>query len=217
MKKFAVFDMDGLLFDTERLYQSGWAAMAGEFGQELQPDFPGAVCGTSGESMFAVIRKYYPNVDPQAFEAGCVRWVQAYLETHGTPLRPGAREILEYFQANGVRMALASGSHADIVEKNLQRSGFKDFFDAVISGDEVSRGKPEPDIFLLAAQRIGARPEDCYVFEDGVNGARAGTAAGCATIMIPDLVPPTPDLRDECAGIYPSLTEAQKAIESALL
>ncbi|MDE7262777.1 MAG: HAD family hydrolase, partial [Oscillospiraceae bacterium] len=75
----------------------------------------------------------------------------------------------------------------------------------------------EPDIFLLAAGKIGCAPEDCYVFEDGSNGARAGVAAGCATVMIPDLMQPTEDLLKECAGIYSSLLEARDAIAAGEL
>ena len=76
----------------------------------------------------------------------------------------------------------------------------------------VSRSKPAPDIFLLAAQQIGCEPENCYVFEDGTNGIRAGAAAGCTTIMIPDLTPPNAQLEQLCAGIYPSLSDALNAI-----
>jgi len=75
----------------------------------------------------------------------------------------------------------------------------------------------EPDIFLLAAQRLGCSPEDCYVFEDGINGVQAGIAAGYATVMIPDLFQPTEELRKGCAGIYLSLCEAQKAIAANIL
>lgn len=217
MKKGAIFDMDGLLFDTERLYQEGWMAVAEQFGQTPCPEFPGAVCGTSGKGMMETIRRYYPAVDPAAYEAGCVRWVQEALERRGVPVKPGARELLEFFRSRGVKTALASGSHAGIIRNNIRRSGFEDLFDAVLSGDEAARGKPEPDVFLLAARRLGLPPGECYVFEDSVNGARAGVAAGCTTVMIPDLMPPAADLRRDCAGIYGSLLEAKKAIEAGIL
>lgn len=216
MKKGAIFDMDGLLFDTERIYQDGWRAMAVEFGLVPHPDFPAAVCGTSGVIMRETIRRYYPEVDPQAFVTGCVRWAkERFLQD--VPVMPGAREILTFFQERGVKIALASSSSREVIESNLRRNGFQSFFDAVVCGADVRRGKPEPGIFLLAAERLGCKPEDCYVFEDGVNGSRAGIAAGCATVMIPDLTPPTEDLRERCAGIYPSLTAAQEAIAAGRL
>ena len=90
MKKGAIFDMDGLLFDTERVYQDGWIAMTEEFGLVPQPDFPAAVCGTSGAIMREIICRYYPEADPQAFVEGCVRWTKERL-AQGVPVKPGAR------------------------------------------------------------------------------------------------------------------------------
>ena len=215
MKKGAIFDMDGLLFDTERLFQDGWVEMAKQFGQTPHPDFSAAIAGTSGAGMREVIHRYYPEVDAAAFQAGCVAYAEAILRK-GIPERPGMREILEFFREHGVKIAVASGSGREMVLNNLRRTGIEPFFDAVITANDVTRGKPEPDIFLLAAQRLGCAPDNCYVFEDGLNGVRAGIAAGCATIMIPDLYQPTEELRKGCVGIYPSLCEAKKAIEIIL-
>ena len=211
MKRGAIFDMDGLLFDTERLYQESWEVMAGQFGQVHNPEFPTAVAGTSGAGMAAVVQKYYPEVDSQAFIAGCLDRAAAIIQAN-LPEKPGVREILSFLRDHGVPAAVASSSARELVESNLRRAGILDYFDAVVSGQEVSRSKPDPDIFLLAAERIGIPPEDCYVFEDGINGARAGVAAGCATVMIPDLMQPTEDLRQNCAGIYQNLLEARNAI-----
>ena len=211
MKKGAIFDMDGLLFDTERLYKESWEVMAGQFGQVHNPEFPAAVAGTSGTGMEAVVRKYYPEVDPQAFIQGCMDRVAGIIRI-SVPEKPWAREILAFFREHNVPVAVASSSAREQIESNLRLTGLTDCFDAVVSGQEVTRGKPEPDIFLLAAEKIGISPEDCYVFEDGINGARAGVAAGCATVMIPDLMQPTEDLRQSCAGIYPDLLAERDAI-----
>ena len=216
MKKGAIFDMDGLMFDTERLFQESWKVMAERFGQVHDPDFPAAVAGTSGEGMRAVIRRFYPAVDPQAFMDGCLGRT-AEIVRRELPEKPGMREILAFFREHGVRLAVASSSGREMIEDNLRRAGILELFDAVVSGQEVQRGKPEPDIFLLAARQLGCAPEDCYVFEDGVNGVRAGIAAGCATVMIPDLMQPTEDLRSGSAGIYPSLLAARDAIAAGEL
>lgn len=211
MKKGAIFDMDGLLFDTERLFCESWTAMAEQFGQVPRPEFPAAVAGTSGEGMREVIRRYYPAVDAYAFQRGCIARTADILRA-GLPEKPGMREILTFFQENGAKIAVASSSGPEMIRDNLRRAGIASYFDAVVSGSEAAHSKPAPDIFLLAARRLELAPEECYVFEDGINGARAGIAAGCATIMIPDLFPPTQDLRAGCAGIFPSLLAAKQAL-----
>ena len=216
MRKGAIFDMDGLLFDTERLFRDSWIEMAKQFGQIPQPDFPAAVAGTSGEGMRDVIHRYYPGVDARAFQEGCIART-AEIIRQGPPEKPGMREILDFFQERGIRIAVASSSSREMILNNLHRAEIEFYFDVIVSGDEVSRGKPEPDIFLLAAQKLGCAPEDCYVFEDGLNGVRAGIAAGCTAIMIPDLFPPTKDIRRNCAGIYSSLFEARDAIAAGTL
>lgn len=215
MKRGTIFDMDGLLLDTERLYQKSWVEMARAFGQLPAPAFPSSVSGTSGEGMREVIRRYYPAVDPYAFQAGCLVRVDAILEKQGPPVKPGAGELLEYLSVQGVNIAVASSSGRDRILSNLRATGLERFFDAVVSGQQVERGKPEPDIFLLAAEEIDCPPEDCYVFEDSLNGVRAGMAAGCITVMVPDLVPPPEGL--VVSRVCASLHEARKLIEKGLL
>lgn len=211
MKQGAIFDMDGLLFDTERMYRDSWKQSAQQFGLVHNPDFPRTVCGSSGAHMREIILQYYPQVDAKAFADDCILRVERELETH-VPEKTGVRDILQYFKQHGVRVAVASSSKRATVLHNLKQADILSYFDAVVSGDQVTHGKPAPDIFLLAAQRIGCEPENCYVFEDGTNGIRAGAAAGCTTIMIPDLTPPNAQLEQLCAGIYPSLSDAMNAI-----
>ena len=215
MRTGAIFDMDGLLLDTERLYQESWVEMAKRFGQKPDPAFPTAVSGTSGEGMRAVIRKHYPAVDPGAFQAGCLARVDEILDKQGPPVKPGARELLEYLSARGVKIAVASSSKHQRILSNLRAVELDQFFDAVVSGQEVERGKPEPDIFLLAAKKIGRAPEDCYVFEDSVNGVRAGMAAGCVTVMVPDLAAPPKDLA--VSKVCSSLLEVKELLKAGCL
>lgn len=211
----AIFDMDGLLLDTERVYQESWEVMAGQFGQSPEPAFPVAVSGTCGEGMRELIRRYYPAVDPYAFQAGCIARVDQILDEQGPPVKPGARELLEYFHTQGIKTAVASSSGRKRILSNLRRVNLNNFFDAVVSGEEVVHGKPEPDIFLLAAEKIGCRPEMCYVFEDSVNGVRVGMAAGCITVMVPDLVPPPKDLA--VSKVCSSLLEAKELLKAGCL
>ncbi len=216
MKKAAIFDMDGLLFDTERLYQESWIKMAERFGQIPAPGFPGAICGTSGAHALAVIRAHYPDVDAQAFWEGGIAWV-AERAAFELPVKPGALEILQFLQGYGVRLAVASSSPREMILQNLRKAEMEPYFDVVLSGQQVEHGKPEPDIFQKAAEMLGFAPKDCYVFEDGINGVRAGIAAGCKTVMIPDLTPPTPDLQRDCAAVCASLLDARERLASGVL
>ncbi len=214
MKQGAIFDMDGLLTDTERWYAASWRETAKAFGQEWVPNFDKFVAGTSGEGMRAVIHQHFPAVDPAAFMDACTK--NAYrLGEENLREMPGASEILRFFSARGVKMAVASSSPDDVIRRYLRKLDMERYFDAVVSGSEVQRGKPAPDIFLLAAERIGCAPEDCYVFEDGINGCLAGIAAGCAAVMIPDLFQPTEEVKRGCTAIYGSLLEARDALARA--
>ncbi len=212
MKKGAIFDMDGLLLDTERVYRDSWKIVADEFGIEHNLEFPKAVCGTSGSSMIAVVEKYYPQVDAKAFIEACLFHVHESV-SKSVPEKRGMREILNYFKEKGVKIAVASSSEIEVIKGNLQKVGVLDKFDAVVSGLQLEHGKPAPDIFLEAARQIGCDPKDCYVFEDGRSGIRAGAAAGCTTIMIPDLTEPDEELKSLTAAIYPSLFDAMEAVE----
>ena len=215
--KGAIFDMDGLLLDTERLYQESWLEMAKQFGQTPDPAFPAAVSGSNGEGMRQIIRRYYPEVDAYAFQAGCIARVEGILDEQGPPVKPGARELLQFFRARGMKIAVASSTARERILTNLHAAELDGFFDAVVSGQQVERGKPEPDVFLLAAKEVDCAPEDCYVFGDSINGVRAGMAAGCVTVMVPDLVPPTEDILNSCTEIYPDLQAVQEAIEANIL
>ncbi len=211
MLKGAIFDMDGLLLDTERLYAESWCEAAKAFGQEPADGFAKAVCGTNGEKMLEVIHKYYPEVDARSFMEFCIHRVEDILKIE-IPEKPGMREILKFFQKNNVKMAVASSTKLATIEDNLSRLGVLPMFSAVVSGQQVAKGKPAPDIFLRAAGEIGCQADECYVFEDSANGIRAGRAAGCCTIMIPDLTLPDEELKELATGIYGSLEEAMEAI-----
>lgn len=213
--KGAIFDMDGLLLDTEKVYQEQWLETAKQFGQKPLLEFAAAVSGTSGEGQRQIIRRWYPEVDAYAFQKDCISTVDSRLDRQCAPEKPGAREILEFLRSQGLKTAVASSSSQERIRSNLRQRELEGLFDAVVSGQEAARGKPEPDIFLLAAERIGCPPEACYVFEDSVNGVRAGLAAGCKTVMVPDLVPPPENLSGY--SVCSSLLEAKELIERGTL
>ncbi|MBR2256007.1 MAG: HAD family phosphatase [Blautia sp.] len=209
MKTAAIYDMDGLLFDTERIFQEAWHREAQKLGVSLPDSFANIICGTSGERQVEIVRQYYPGVDPNEIMK---RVQNASFEAETIFVKKGVFEILSGMKERGMVLAVASSSPLFLIEKNLEKTNTAHFFDTVVSGTQVSRGKPEPDIFLLAAEKAGVPPTDCYVFEDSINGIIAGTRAGCASIMIPDLIEPTEEVKQIAAGIFEDLSSAWHAI-----
>lgn len=193
-----IFDMDGLMFDTERIWDTFWAPCCEKLGLAAPPaDFCPGCRGLAGENLRNHIHRYYPEIDPQRL----LDEVWAYgakQMAHGVPCKPGLRELLGYLETIGMPRIVASSSPRDMIEQNLQTTGTARYFHDVVCGLDVERSKPSPDIFLEAARRIGLPASDCLVLEDSFNGVRAGHAAGAVTVMVPDLAEPTKEILSLC-------------------
>ena len=213
MKKGAIFDMDGLMFDTEAIWQKCWSDIADERKIVLEPQFRKDICGTSGKLMNSVIEKYYHVEDGAPIAADCKNRVHAALKEH-VPEKPGVHEILSWLHDQGVKIAVASSSTQEQIHNNLHMTNTEKYINAVLSGTEIERGKPAPDLFLKAAEKIGIAPEDCYVFEDAYNGVRAGAASGARTIMIPDTQEPDDEMYELAFAICGSLLDALEEIQA---
>lgn len=198
--------MDGTLFDTETIFQAMWKELAEEMGVTLPKDFKYKICGTSGEAMNQVICEYYGVTDGKYIEKECKTRVANLLSKH-VPLKKGCKEILETVCDEGYLLAIASSSPMALIERNLEQTKLRSFFHALTSGEEVEKGKPAPDIFLLAAKKLSVNPKDCYVFEDSPNGIRAGNAAGMKPILVPDLMPVTEEMKELSFMIKDTLEE----------
>lgn len=188
-----IFDMDGLLFDTERIFQNYWRAIAAERGIVLADSFITEITGTSGE-----------------IQKDCKERVLRHLAKN-VPVKTGAVEILGRCRILGIKTAVASSSPLRQIENNLENAGMENCFDAIVSGDEVEKGKPAPDIFLLAAKRIGVPPGECTVFEDSPHGIEGALRAGMNAVMIPDLLSPWEEHRRQIE-VYNNLQEAAEKI-----
>ncbi len=213
MKKGAIFDMDGTLFDSERIYKNAWLETVEYFGKDRGAELTKEVSGASEANCRKIIKNFYPDVDVDKFFDHVIETAEKIFEK-GVDLMPGVVEILKFFEENGVKMAIASSSSHAVINRNIERADIKKYFTAIISGDDVRNGKPAPDIFLLAAEKINVPAVDCYVFEDSYNGIRGAYAAGCAAIMIPDTIQPNDEMKKICAAIYPNLMDAMNAIEN---
>lgn len=212
MKRGAIFDMDGTLFDTERLYVKAWTETADLFGVERHSTLGLEMGGANQAQALKIFVRHYPQLDAKKYFDTVIETVLKWTETD-LKLLPGARDILDYFKARKILMSVASGSPRRGIEKNLQRAGIREYFLSVVGGDEILNGKPAPDIFLKAADEMKVAPSDCYVFEDSFNGIISAHRAGCVPIMIPNQREPTDEIKKLCAGIYENFFEALNSIE----
>lgn len=135
-----------------------------------------------------------------------IELMNAYVEKHGIEAKPDAEKLLSYLKEKGIAVALATATPKDRAEEYLRRVGLLQYFDEVVSARMVKNGKPAPDIYLFAAEKLGLKPEECMALEDSQNGIRSANAAGCKTVMVPDLDGPTgeimPLLYDVADGLW---------------
>lgn len=216
MKQYAIFDMDGLLVDSEHVFRVVFEEMARERGLTVDPRFFQEVCGTCGDYELEIIHRYYPTLKLPDFWHEWHNLGMKRME-HQIDLKPGVVEILSWLKKRGVRIAVASSSGREVIRHHLEVGKIRPYFDLVVSGQQVEHSKPAPDIFQLAARELGAAPEDCYVFEDSRQGGWAGVKAGCTTILVPDQVPPTPELAQAVARVCTSLNQALELIQAGEL
>ena len=207
-----IFDMDGLMFDSERIWGTLWEPTLAKFGRAVPEGLPGAACGTTGDAAIAAIRKYCgDDIDAEAVFHEFYR-VAAERFAQGAPKKPGLDELLEYLREQGVPMAVASSSPVGIIEGDLRAADVEGYFAHVVSGQYVEHSKPAPDIFLEAARRLGTDPARTLVLEDSFAGVTAGAAGGFITVMVPDLRQPTPEIRERATRVCTSLHEVRELL-----
>lgn len=190
-----VFDVDGVLFDTERLTQQTWRAVSREMGW---PQVGEAYLEFVGQNRTDIFRKmvemFGQEFPKESFMKICSAFSQARMERDGVPIKPGVREILTFLQERGVPTALATSTGRPRTERRLEMTGLAPYFSAVITGDRVTHSKPDPEIYLLACEALGTAPEHTLAIEDSRNGILSASRAGMPVIMVPDMIPPTPEL-----------------------
>ena len=191
-----IFDMDGILIDSERQSNEGWLWAAGQLGVDMPMWLIDSFKGAPAELCCKFFDDYYKGVIDY-WEAKELRTQHVYKirETAGIPVKNGVKDIFEYIRNNGLKCAVATSTRRESAEKTLHEIGVWDYLDAVVYGDEVEHGKPEPDIFLRAAKAIGVNPSEAVVVEDSINGIKAGYAADMRVVHIPDTIAIDDDIR----------------------
>jgi HAD superfamily hydrolase (TIGR01509 family) len=211
INKKIIFDMDGVIFDTENLFLNCWRRIAKEQGLAGIDEVYHRAIGVKADICKAVFLEAYG--EDFAYDELNSRAREMFYEMtsrEGIPMKAGVVPLLEYLRKNCFTIGLASSTSTEKVKKELHDSGLLEFFKAIVGGDMVKSSKPSPDIFLLACEKIGASPAEAYIIEDSYNGVRAAHAAGAKVIMVPDIVLPDEEMRALADYIFPSLNEVQE-------
>ena len=203
-----VFDMDGLMFDTETLTYELQKPIMEQKGITYTLDWYKQTVGKRTEDIVPLFKELCgEDFDYDEFRAQCREAYQKRTDEYGVPIKKGLFELLDYLKEKGIKIALATSTTEPSAARTLRISGTLPYFDALVCADDVKRGKPHPDPFLKAAEKLGFKPENCLALEDSINGIKSAYAAGMVTVMIPDLIEPTEEIRPMCYKILNTLDE----------
>lgn len=202
--KAAIFDMDGLLIDSERIIMQACIQAAKQVGLRYTQEEYVELIGRAGADATRIMIEQLGGVEN--FNQ-VMQGLDALLARHHNtfPLKHGALELLKHYQAQHVFCSVASSSPIHHISHRLTRVGVFDYFKHITSGQEVGRGKPNPDIYLLAVEKLGLQVDECIAFEDSENGARAAIAAGLKVVVVPDLKHPSEFVQANCHQVVESL------------
>jgi HAD superfamily hydrolase (TIGR01509 family) len=191
MIKGIVFDMDGLMFDTERIAMDGWDYAARKLGLVIPREIQIKTLGLTEESTKQIFEDYMGNsFDFDKAEELRIEYVYSFIEKNGVPLKKGLFELLDYLRANKYSTAVATSTEEEKAVYLLKKAGVYGYFDVVVCGNMIEKGKPKPDIYLKAGELLGISPSDCLALEDSINGILSASRAGMKPVMIPDMVRP---------------------------
>lgn len=209
--KAVVFDMDGVIFDSERAVMQCWEEVAS---RHNIPNIEKAILACTGTTMVRT-REIMLNLygadfpyDEYARESSVI--FHSRYDGGRLPIKQGVKELLTFLKERGKKIALASSTRQQVVTDELRDAGIIEYFDRIICGDMVSRSKPAPDIFLKACEELNISPSDSYAIEDSYNGIRAAHAGGLHPIMVPDLLPADEEMQSLAEIVLPSLTSVME-------
>jgi HAD superfamily hydrolase (TIGR01509 family) len=202
-----IFDMDGTLLDTEAVHLNAFARTGAAIGWPMPQELLLSMVGIHRDGNRQMLAdRLGPEFPLERFYADSDALFEAAVDA-GIPLRPGADLLLDHLARRGIPMGLATSTAAPFAQDRLEKTGIAQYFDVVVTRSDVMHPKPHPEPYLLAAARLGLDPKDVVAVEDSYAGVQSATAAGIATVLVPDLLPPTGELALACAAILPSLAD----------
>jgi len=202
--KACIFDMDGVLLDSERIVRDVFTRVCAEFGFVVSPEVYLKCIGRNSRDTRAIMSEHLGTEFPyEEIKLKVRNLISKQITISGWPLKPGVIESLENLRKNGIRCCVATSTEQNEARNRLRE--LMGYFEHISSGDEVSRGKPDPELFLLAASRLAIAPEDCVVIEDSEYGAQGALGAGMKVVIVPDLKTPPDWLVPKASGVFSSV------------
>ena len=209
-----LFDMDGLVLDSEKLYCRFWMEAAHSLGFPMTLEQALGMRSLGGALGQAKLTSYFgPTAVYREIRNKRVELMDAYIARHGVELKPGIRQLLAYLEEKGIARAITSSSPLERIREHLSYHGLDTRFDALCSGHDVPKGKPAPDIYLHGAASLGLRPEECLALEDSPAGIESAYRALCHPVIIPDLDRPTEETLSRCYATADSLGDIIDLLE----
>lgn len=212
-----VFDLDGLLLDTERMYWKSFdtAALAADL--DFPEDFYIELVGGPEARTHALMQERFgPEFSIPEFEQAWREQFHIIVDSGLIAPKAGAIEMLSMLNERDVPIAVATSSHRELVEQTMKAAAIRDYFQHIVCGDEVVNGKPSPDIYLAACDRIQQSPHQCMAFEDTEIGMSAAIAAGLRCVLVPDMKQPTDQGLAKALERFPSLLDAAMWLKRVL-
>ena len=215
MIKAVIFDMDGLMIDSERVTFEGYQHIMSKMGKTITEDFYITVLGKPIKGIFQRFYDVYGNDFPiESVITDVHRYMAERFETEGVPLKTGLVELLKYCREKGYRTIVATSSNRNRVDKILKSADIEQYFDDSICGDEVTKGKPDPEVFLKSCMKLGVNTDEAVVLEDSEAGIQASYAAGIKVICVPDMKQPEPEYAQKTFMIVTDLNKVKYWLET---
>ena len=210
--KTVIFDMDGVLFDTEKVYLDVWTRVCEKYGYKMTKEIYCKVIATGRENVKRVFKQEFGNSIPIE---------EMYREKHEIlakelnkciPVKNGAYELLKHLKNKEYKIALATSASKERMEKQLKKANFIDIFDELVCKDEVKETKPNPEIFIKAANKLGVDPKECIVIEDSLAGLKAAYKGNMLPIHVVDLKDADKEIKKYCYKSFNNLIEIKKEV-----
>lgn len=209
MIKGAIFDMDGLMLDTEKLLVKFWRQAAAEFGYNMSFENVLSIRSLSRKYSIPFLKNIFgENFEFEKIRSRRIALMNDYIDKNGFEIKKGLFELLEFLREHSFKTAVATATDRERAAIYLDKIGALPYFDCMICGDMVKNGKPEPDIYITAARELGLPTEECAALEDSPNGIKSAYAAGCKAVMIPDLSEPDDEIAPLLSAVYGDLEQA---------